>query len=919
MLHLPFTLIACLQGPIEVPGELLFRPHGDPLIRHTELPAPPAPGGSSPGELPPLLGQAGQLCSGLGLVFAPNFDQIEGDTPSAVAFTPDGSRYLIAHRDSKNLIEFDTATNDFLRAIDVSGSPQDLALTPDGSTAVVANMLEGTVSFIDLASGTETTTATGFSQPAVVRLTGDGSRAVVGNWGAQELVVLDVASGAELLRVGGMGFWATGWFASEAGASGTLVEQLEVSGNTAVHPDRVHDEIVLVDVVTGTTTRLTSLEEPRGLALTPDGATAVIAHGGLAKAISVVDVASATITKAIFLNLFPIGAITVDPSGTTAVVAASTGPTIGNNSLVVDLVSGAVSPVVPTGWIGTYRRTADGNHALGFGQRIVLVEFASGAIVADLDGPAWTALGAISPTADKAVLVTNSAGEDRLVVETTGAGASISFQDTTGQGLEADATRRIAISADGRVAVTTNVLSDTATIWDVPGATLVKVVEVGDRPEGVALTPDGSLAVVANLDSTFVSVIDVATATVTQIPISFRGSEVAISPDGTQAFVATIDDGDGVWRIDLTTLTVSGAKIPTGDMAFFNTGYGYASGIALSPDGSRLAVCNTFSNSVTVLDTQAWSTLGTVAVSSRPLRAVWNAAGTTCYVGCYAGNQVARIQVGAGPPQLTGSFPSPNGPLHLALAPDEQSLVTAGGLAGMVRIALPSGAATATAPLPGKVVGLTYSAKGELLAPFGRWDFLTSSGTYFANYEGTLRFADPATLGVLNEIVIDPHSPSDYAIDAASEVLVLPSVHVQGVTFVRLNAGLVAEPAAISITSGGSQDLCLDAGVAFAGQVYLVLGSASGTAPGLTVDAVTLPLVPDPYLFWTLTAAGNAPFVGTLGVLDGLGRATAAIVLGPLLDPNLAGLDLHHAFVALDPLMGTVGFASEAVGLELAP
>jgi hypothetical protein len=73
------------------------------------------------------------------------------------------------------------------------------------------------------------------------------------------------------------------------------------------------------------------------------------------------------------------------------------------------------------------------------------------------------------------------------------------------------------------------------------------------------------------------------------------------------------------------------------------------------------------------------------------------------------------------------------------------------------------------------------------------------------------------------------------------------------------------------------------------------VGSASGTAPGITVAGVALPLNPDPYLVSTIALANQGPFVATLGALDADGRAAAALVLPSGAGPTLVGLELHHA------------------------
>jgi hypothetical protein len=128
---------------------------------------------------------------------------------------------------------------------------------------------------------------------------------------------------------------------------------------------------------------------------------------------------------------------------------------------------------------------------------------------------------------------------------------------------------------------------------------------------------------------------------------------------------------------------------------------------------------------------------------------------------------------------------------------------------------------------------------------------------------------------------------------------------------------LEADVEAISVSLGGTQHLDLDAGTDRAGAPYLVLGSASGTAPGIPLDNVVLPLGFDAYTTLTLTSANNGPFQGTFGLLDACGRATAQIVVPAGTDGTLAGLALDHAFLTLDLSSFTVGFASNAAGLSL--
>jgi hypothetical protein len=124
----------------------------------------------------------------------------------------------------------------------------------------------------------------------------------------------------------------------------------------------------------------------------------------------------------------------------------------------------------------------------------------------------------------------------------------------------------------------------------------------------------------------------------------------------------------------------------------------------------------------------------------------------------------------------------------------------------------------------------------------------------------------------------------------------------------------------LSISQGGTQYLELNAGVAQAGNLYFVLGSASGTTPGLTVDGQNLPLNFDTYFSLSLSSPNATPFANTLGVLNPQGRASARVrVPAGVLAPTTVGLTFHHAYASIDLLSGTVEFTSNAVPLTLVP
>lgn len=133
---------------------------------------------------------------------------------------------------------------------------------------------------------------------------------------------------------------------------------------------------------------------------------------------------------------------------------------------------------------------------------------------------------------------------------------------------------------------------------------------------------------------------------------------------------------------------------------------------------------------------------------------------------------------------------------------------------------------------------------------------------------------------------------------------------------------LSGAPTLLSMQDGGRQVLHVQAGAQHAGRLHLLLGSGSGTTPGLDLPGnVHVPLVADAYFQFTLGVLGQAPFVAGLGVLDAQGSATAAFDLpaGLLADPVFVGLTLHHAALVFDTTVGGFVAATNAVRLRLVP
>ncbi|MEX1024439.1 MAG: lamin tail domain-containing protein [Planctomycetota bacterium] len=126
---------------------------------------------------------------------------------------------------------------------------------------------------------------------------------------------------------------------------------------------------------------------------------------------------------------------------------------------------------------------------------------------------------------------------------------------------------------------------------------------------------------------------------------------------------------------------------------------------------------------------------------------------------------------------------------------------------------------------------------------------------------------------------------------------------------------LTTDVAAIDSSIGGTQVMTLDAGAAFAGDLYFIAGTTAGDSPGFAYQGLNIPLNFSTYLTQTISLA-VPELQNSFSVLDGAGMATAQFTIGGGFG-NLAGLTVHHAYVVITgtgPL--TFGAVSNAAPLS---
>ena len=126
--------------------------------------------------------------------------------------------------------------------------------------------------------------------------------------------------------------------------------------------------------------------------------------------------------------------------------------------------------------------------------------------------------------------------------------------------------------------------------------------------------------------------------------------------------------------------------------------------------------------------------------------------------------------------------------------------------------------------------------------------------------------------------------------------------------------------ATVSIASGGVQEFILDAGRQHATRLYWVLGSVTGTTPGVNlasaIGSVNIPLNPDFWTDITIALSNTATLANTKATLDASGRAQAAFNIPRVTDARAIGVVFYHAYLVYDA-KNNLYMASNPVTLKL--
>jgi hypothetical protein len=126
------------------------------------------------------------------------------------------------------------------------------------------------------------------------------------------------------------------------------------------------------------------------------------------------------------------------------------------------------------------------------------------------------------------------------------------------------------------------------------------------------------------------------------------------------------------------------------------------------------------------------------------------------------------------------------------------------------------------------------------------------------------------------------------------------------------SASLTASSHNVSMTTGGTIELHVDAGPSRAGRLLVMLGGFSGTSPGTPLPGgATLPLNWDFYTDFVANYLNAPVFTNFVSTLDSSGRTTATLNMIPL--PSGLGLTFFHAGTVFAPWDWT----TNPIGIEI--
>ena len=281
--------------------------------------------------------------------------------------------------------------------------------------------------------------------------------------------------------------------------------------------------------------------------------------------VSLIDLSTGT-ARVIQVGAGPHEAV-IAPSGRTAIVTiygVSGAP--GNELAVIDVARGTVTRTIS---LGQYTRPHGAMFLPGDETRVAVT----------------------SETTQNLVIVNIAGGRVEQAIPT---GAAVSHM--------------VGITADGRRAFTSNIGAGAISEIDLVRRTLVRVIPVAPRVEGIAVTPDGRAVWAGSNTNGTVSVIDTSSGTVVAALTGFKMPyRLAMSADGKTAIICD-PDGDRIHVADVAQRKV----------LWTLDGLGSPRGVNVAPDGRTAFVTLADDETMGIVDLETRKLVRRIKVEKSP-------------------------------------------------------------------------------------------------------------------------------------------------------------------------------------------------------------------------------------------------------------------------------------------------------------
>ncbi|MEZ6005336.1 MAG: hypothetical protein R3F33_14265 [Planctomycetota bacterium] len=603
------------------------------------------------------LGSAGlSALVATGTAYTVNQDP-EGDMPRDVAFHPGGDLVGVACRDTDHLMLYSSTSHSLVAMVPVGDFPVHVDFSPNGQFAALPCVFDNAVALVNLSTlAVQMVPITG-EQPFWVHFSSDSSRlfaGVITDGSTSRVSEISVASASETASFATVPAGSTGFFLTpESGIFGNLFTSWAITPDDSrlVLPDGANDQVAVYDLASHSQLALLPGSDwPAGVDISTDGTTAVVAYMGTAEQVGMVDLTSNSLSLLAPAVDITWPAVRITPDKSHAIVSVL------NAVSFVNLSTGAVPSTVSTGTVGDIEISYDGQYAMvsNFNTRVISLATMGQLAVIPF---AACADAAASPVAHRFVALNNRFREDLQFYNTSGAATTFDHVAMAGQPVECDAPRAAALTADGHTALVAGNTSDNVALVDMASGSVLGYVPTGNRTLEVATSPAGGVAVAVNSETNTATVIDTDAQTVlATLNVPSRPGNVVISPDGSQAFVLSVAGSDQLHFINLAgaASSVTGSLLPgqTGSILYtFNV----ISGMAVSPDGSLLAVCISFDDILLLVDTQTHAIVAQVPVGDFPIQVTFSPDSQFAYVTNSFSDTVSKVAVNQAVPAVVGT------------------------------------------------------------------------------------------------------------------------------------------------------------------------------------------------------------------------------------------------------------------------